>query len=350
MNELKKIRNKIDISKYKKDKSLLIHFFIHLFIFFGLMSFVMTSPDLHWVIYLLSVLIVGNSMLVMSFAAHEMSHGGAGLRQGLISKALIHLGWIGGVFTTSTNQSVAHNRLHHIHTNKLNDPDRRVLQIEVAPYGKLAKLFSFFVPSHHYPKMTFLYGFSFLIFSYHNNLFWQTLLNSKQIYDLRLSDKEKIKTSLEYLSNILVYLFIWSMSGFSLKGFIFISLSYFVVAWLSGFYIITNHLNCSLLEEGMDNFENTLKTTVSLKIPKWIDFLHLHFSHHVEHHLFPAASHKLFPELREILLKDFEKDYKILSWSEAIRLILERPIFLVDKNTLADWNGENPKRVAFVRV
>ena len=99
----------------------------------------------------------------------------------------------------------------------------------------------------------------------------------------------------------------------------------------------------------MDGFENTLKTTVSLKIPKWIDFIHLHFSHHVEHHLFPGASHKLFPELREVLLKDFKDEYKILSWSKAIRLILERPIFLVDKDTIADWDGKNKKRVAFVR-
>lgn len=350
MSELKKIRTKIDISKYKKDKTLLVHFFIHLFIFFGLMSYVMTSPELHWVIYLLSVIVVGNSMLVLSFAAHEMSHGGAGLKKGFLSSTLIHLGWIGGVFTTSTNQTMAHNRIHHIHTNKINDPDRRVLQKEVSPYGKWAGLFSFFVPSHHYPKMTFIYGFSFLIFSYHNNLFWQTLFNSKQIYDLRLSLKDKFKTTIEYLLNILVYGFIWSLSGFSLKGLLFIGLSYFVVAWLSGFYIITNHLNCSLLEEGMDNFENTLKTTVSLKVPKWIDFLHLHFSHHVEHHLFPGASHKLFPELREVLLKDFKDDYKILSWSEAIRLILERPIFLVDNDTLSDWNGKNQSKVAFVRT
>ena len=349
MSEVKKIRTKIDISKYKKESTLFIHLFIHLFIFTGLMSFVMLSPEIHWAIYFLSIIVVGNSMLVMSFAAHEISHGGTGLRNGLLSKCLIHLGWIGGVFTTSTNQTVAHNRLHHIHTNKLNDPDRRVLQKEVSPYGNWAKIFSFFVPSHHYPKMTFLYGFAFLIFSYHNNLFWQTLFNSRQIYDLRLSAINKLKTSLEYFSNLLVYGGIWSLSGFSLKGLVFIALSYFVVAWMSGFYIITNHLNCSLLEDDMDNFENTLKTTVSLKIPKWIDFLHLHFSHHVEHHLFPGASHRLFPELREVLLKDFKDEYKILTWFEAIKLILERPIFLIDNDTLGDWNGKNLKRVAFVR-
>ena len=348
MSDLKKIRHKVDISKYKKDRTLFIHFFIHLFIFIGLISFVMLSPEIHWALYFLFIIIVGNSMLVMSFASHEMSHGGGGLKKGWFLKILIHLGWLGGVFTTGTNQTVAHNRLHHIHTNKLNDPDRRVLQKEVSPYGKWAGLFSFLVPSHHYPKMTFLYGFAFLIFSYHNNLFWQTLFNSKQIYDLRLSVRDKFITSFEYFSNLLVYGFFWSMSGFSFKGLVFLGLSYFVVAWLSGFYIITNHLNCSLLDKEMDSFENTLKTTVSLKIPKWIDFLHLNFSHHVEHHLFPAASHKLFPELREALLKDFKDEYKILSWSEAIRLILERPIFLVDKDTIADWDGKNRKRVAFL--
>ena len=337
MKDLKKLRQKIDITKYKKDKTILIHFFVHFFIFISTMVFVMRS-DFHPAFYFLAI-ITGNSMLVLSFAAHEISHGGR-------SSILTHIGWIGGVFTTSTNQAVAHNRIHHVHTNKLRDPDRRVLQKEVAHVGKWAKIFSYLVPSHHYPKMTSIYGYAFLIFSYHNNIFWQTIFNSKEIYDLRLSTKEKIRSGIEYFSNLFVYGVFWSLSDFSFEGFIYIGLSYFVVAWLSGFYIITNHLNCGLLEEDMDTFENTLKTTVSLKVPKWIDFMHLHFSHHVEHHLFPGASHKLFPELRVLLLKEC-KDYKLLSWPSAIKLILERPIFQVDNQTLADWNAKNPRSVAY---
>ena len=113
--------------------------------------------------------------LVLSFSAHELSHGGGGLRKGIWASFLVHIGWIGGVFTTSTTQSKAHNRLHHIYTNKLNDPDRRVLEKEVTKIGKWARLFSFLVPSHHFPKLTFLYGFAFLIFSYQggdSSKFW----------------------------------------------------------------------------------------------------------------------------------------------------------------------------------
>ena len=118
-------------------------------------------------------------------------------------------------------------------------------------------------------------------------------------------------------------------------------------SWMSGAYIITNHINCGLLNDKMDNFENTLKTTVSLKLPNWIDFIHLNFSHHVEHHLFPGASHRLFPELREILLKEFQNEYKLLSWPQSIKLILEGPIFLIGKDTLTDWDGKNTQSVPF---
>ena len=86
MSDLKKIRHKVDISKYKKDRTLFIHFFIHLFIFIGLTSFVMLSPEIHWALYFLFIIIVGNSMLVMSFASHEMSHGGGGLKKGWFLK------------------------------------------------------------------------------------------------------------------------------------------------------------------------------------------------------------------------------------------------------------------------
>ena len=64
------------------------------------------------------------------------------------------------------------------------------------------------------------------------------------------------------------------------------------------------------------------------------------------YYVFPGASHKLFPELRVLLLKEC-KDYKLLSWPSAIKLILERPIFQMDNQTLADWNAKNPRSVAY---
>ena len=148
---------------------------------------------------------------------------------------------------------------------------------EVSPYGKWANFF-LFCSKPSLSKNDFLFMvLLFLIFSYHNNLFWQTLFNSKQIYDLRLSVRDKFITSFEYFSNIMVYGGIWSMSGFSLKGLSFYCFVLFcccLVIW-----VLYNYKPFKLqpFRRDMDNFENTLKTTVSLKIPKWIDFLHLIF-------------------------------------------------------------------------
>jgi fatty acid desaturase len=55
-------------------------------------------------------------------------------------------------------------------------------------------------------------------------------------------------------------------------------------------YITTNHMLRPLSQ-----VPDCLATTMSVTTLGAIDALHLHFSHHVEHHLFPAISHRYYP-------------------------------------------------------
>ena len=63
-------------------------------------------------------------------------------------------------------------------------------------------------------------------------------------------------------------------------------------------YIFTNHLLRPLTEK-----HSSLDGTMSVTTLKLIDRLHFHFSHHIEHHLFPSMGSNNYPLVRKILLE-----------------------------------------------
>jgi fatty acid desaturase len=62
-------------------------------------------------------------------------------------------------------------------------------------------------------------------------------------------------------------------------------------------YIATNHMLRPMSEDG-----DSLATTMSVRTLRVLDFIHLNFSHHVEHHLFPAMDTRYAPLVREALM------------------------------------------------
>ena len=148
---------------------------------------------------------------------------------------------------------------------------------------------------------------------------------------------------MQFSWNVGVYFSLWALSGFSAVMLATLILTYFTLSTLAASYITTNHLLSGLIEDGND----PLATTVSLKIPAWVDFLHLKFSHHVEHHLYPTASYRALPEIRSALRKRFPDKYRELEWKEAIRLLMSTPIVMKDLNTYSHLDGSGEKAVFF---
>jgi len=84
-------------------------------------------------------------------------------------------------------------------------------------------------------------------------------------------------------------------------------------------YICTNHLHCPL-DEGKDPLANS----VSLQLPAYFELIHLNFSHHAEHHMFPGMGTEFYPLLRRILLERYPDRYQLLSGAEAWQRLLSR--------------------------
>ena len=100
-------------------------------------------------------------------------------------------------------------------------------------------------------------------------------------------------------------------------------------------YILVQHLLCPLTQIN-DPFENTL----GVETLAGLDWIHFHFSHHIEHHLFPEMSHVRFSELREFLKKEYPARYRCMSHWKAIRLLLSTPRVYLDSTTLFDPQGD----------
>lgn len=101
-------------------------------------------------------------------------------------------------------------------------------------------------------------------------------------------------------------------------------------------YIVTNHLLCPLTP-----VNDPLANSLSVRVPRWLDVLHLNFSHHVEHHIFPAVSGRHAPRVREWCRRLWPERYHELPLVRALWLVCttprvyEQPTVLIDP--VRDW-------------
>lgn len=85
-------------------------------------------------------------------------------------------------------------------------------------------------------------------------------------------------------------------------------------------YIATNHL-LNPLTDVNDPLANSLSVTV----PKLFDVLHFNFSHHTEHHIFPAMNAKFMPEVKRRVKEFWPDRYNEMPHWKALRALWKTP-------------------------
>ncbi|MEI7951707.1 MAG: fatty acid desaturase, partial [Synechococcaceae cyanobacterium ELA182] len=105
-------------------------------------------------------------------------------------------------------------------------------------------------------------------------------------------------------------------------------------------YIYTNHFLSPLTE-----VNDPLLNTLSLKVPRWLDALHLNFSHHVEHHIFPGLNTDYYPMVRRLLIDRYGDRYKQLPAARAWQLLMATPRYYRNSTTLANQAGDHQLQV-----
>jgi fatty acid desaturase len=284
-------------------------------------------------LYLPLSLIMGNSIIICLFAAHDSMHGST-IKQPrwryLISFLALSLLWMPPTLWKSV-----HNHKHHTETNAIGDPDRMYLVGQNDTWGKWIQ--NLFVPSSEVNWALLLLGMatSWLVHTFRH--ITSILLFNRDDIDyipapVVVSPRKRQAIAIELAVICLIHIGILAYLKFSILAILLgyalpLSIGYAGVM----FYIYTNHFLCQMTE-----INDPLVNSVSLKMPQIFDLLHFNFSYHTEHHLFPSINSDYYPLVQELLQTHYSESYNLIPVGEAWRLLMVTPRHYQDEVTLTD--------------
>jgi fatty acid desaturase len=295
-----------------------------------------------WPVYLLWLylplaLIMGNSVVILLFSTHDLMHGSA-IKKSQLSYLISFLG-LSMLLMPPTQWKNLHNIVHHNQTNSLNDPDRNYLYEQPKTWGKWIQ--NLFVPSIEVNPFWFVVGMAGS-WAVHNfrNVTSVLFFNNKSVdyvpSAFTVSEKDRLVIAFECLGIFGIHLSILAYLGFApLK----ITLGYFLPLAIGHagamFYIYTNHLVCR-----MTSVNDPLINSLSIRVPKIFDVLHLNFSYHTEHHIFPSLNSDYYPLVQELIEIHYPGRMNLLDAGEAWRLLMTTPRHYKDEVTFTDYLGQ----------
>ncbi|MBA3921898.1 MAG: fatty acid desaturase [Nostocaceae cyanobacterium] len=293
------------------------------------------QPYLLW-LYLPLAIVMGNSITVLLFGTHELMHGSVTRAPYTYILKLLGLTML---WMPPTFWKAVHNREHHNKTNSLNDPDRNYLSAQPETWGKWIQ--NLFVPSAEVNFLGLTIGMA-TAWGVHNfrNLTSVLLLNRKSANyitaNFAISARSWWAIAGELVMMAIIHLSILAYLQFNLVKMV---LAYFlpIAIGYAGamFYIYTNHLLCR-----MTTVNDSLINSLSLRMPKIFNLLHLNFAYHTEHHIFPGINSDYYPMVQELIKIHYPERYNLLDFSEAWRLLMQTPRHYKNETTLTDWSGQ----------
>lgn len=298
-------------------------------------------------LYIPFALVMGNSIIVLFFSTHDLLHSKAVKNASL--RWIMSLIGLTMLWTPPTFWKAVHNREHHGKTNSLHDPDRNYLYEQPKNWGKWIQ--NLFVPSAEVHPFWLVVGMAHALGMHtFRNLSSVLLFNNKLAEyppaAFKVSPKERRAIALELLLILGLHLSILFYLDFHPVKLI---LAYFLPIWIGSagsiFYIYTNHMLCR-----MTSVNDPLINSVSLQVPKIFDLLHLNFSYHTEHHIFPGMNSNYYPKVQALLQAHYGDRFNLLSVGEAWRLLLKTPRHYKDENTFTDWAGEKAVTCPLSRI
>ena len=277
----------------------------HLIVWLAAFVAVVKIP-MAWPMKLLLSVVIGHCWATGGLLAHELLHGSI-----VRSKKWQHVFGFFTLFTfliSPTFWRFWHNNLHHSHTQRvIQDPDAypsyRIFKhsrfsqwmFPVTPgSGTWRSYFYFF---YWFSVNTFLAQF---YFRFRNRIFEKI-------------DHKKVNIELALIYGTFISMMAWAGPSQWLWV--------LVIPWVMQNYVVfsyisTNH-NLSPLTKTNDPLENSL-TVTNHPILEW---LHLNFGYHVEHHLFPTMNPKRIKAIHHLLREKYPDRYKYMPKWEAIKAL-----------------------------
>ncbi|HXJ80205.1 MAG TPA: fatty acid desaturase [Candidatus Methylomirabilis sp.] len=274
-------------------------------------SGLLLRPTLPWYVIVPTLLVLANAYVALMFFGHEVAHG-ATVRSERLQDLVL---WPScAIFVVSSHLwRHWHNRLHHGRTNVPGaDPDRYHLVEDLARVrGPVRWLTTRFAPgSGRWLSALYL----FIAFTAHGQtVLWHFSRRQR-------SDGFRWPRALAETAVVAAF---WLGLGLlvGLRG----ALLVIVIPMLLANAIVMAYITTNHMLRPLTDVPECLVTTMSVTTFRAIDAIHLHFSHHIEHHLFPAMNHRYYPLVRQSLRRHAGERYLAPSHWLALVTLYQTP-------------------------
>lgn len=307
------------------------------------LGWVMGAQLSHWPtqwlwLYLPFGLIMANSVIALAFLSHDMMHGGIIRNYRLATRLAIVTQSV--LWMPPTLWKIVHNRVHHNQTNMLGDPDRNYYFHQPNTIGK--KVQSLLFPSSEQPLPWLVFGMLTMwgMYAFRNlasALIWKGRAAEMAPATFSVTQRERFTIAGELAIIIVIHISILSLLSFNLLQ---VTLAYILPLSLgyAGMmaYIFTGHLVSPAMETN-----DPLLNSISMKLPRILDALHLNFSYHAEHHVFPGLNSDYYPMARELLAQFYgDRMGYLVTGAEVWKMLLATPRQYLNTITLVNESGE----------
>lgn len=279
--------------------------------------------SLPWYTALTVAFLMGNAYAMMGFVAHEALHGSV-FRSRKLQDLLGYLGFAMFCFSPYF-WKFWHNQVHHGHTNRPDlDPDSYGTLERLKRYSLIKFQLKIAIGSGLWSSLFFL----FYQFTYHAQVVIWSSWKFPGFEGFKRMNRRRVITESALLALFWIALGAWLGLRFSVYG---ILVPMMVANFIMMSYIATNHFLRPLSQT-----DEILVHSMSVRTWKWVDFLHLNFSHHVEHHIFPRMNHRFTPLVREYLVKYVPDRYLAPPHWKALLWLYKTPRLYLDDYTFID--------------
>ncbi len=344
-NEYRSVLRKYISSKdFNPDKKELFYYFVPMLVFLSGIYSLVHLQLLFLPVKIFISIVMGISLASLTFFMHDLMHGAIIKSKKITYFTGLSIGLL-NFFAPLLWQRV-HN-FHHARAGNVDDPDRIYIWDEKPKNAFERFIYKLRISRDSYNAFLSLIGMSFGFFWYFSTMVYALLqrrTNFKKTSQYqRINKLFKAKDVLIVFGELLLI--------FSFQGFLFTVvaksnlLSYFLISlfpvlishFINMLYIHTNHFLSPLTMETDDPLLNSL----SLKNSWFVDKIFLNFSHHVEHHLFPAMSSSHYPKVRKLLLDLYPSRFQLIPMFDAVKLLCTTPRIYNNNTSLVNYDGSN---------
>ena len=286
-----------------------------------LSAWALATGRVPWPLWPVVSLVIGCCMAGTTFLGHETMHG-AVVRGGTAIRLIGLVAFL--PFCMSPKLWVAwHNRVHHNHCAKPGvDPDMYPTFEQYQNHRSARIMADYFGIGRRRIMSLLSLAFGF------------TGQSAQILYHARscgyLTKQLHRRAIMETLFGIAFWITVAMVVGFLPFLFIY-ALPLIVVNSIVMMFIMTNH-NLSPLTPTNDPLVNSLSVT----LPRVLEWLSLHFGYHVEHHVFPTISNRHGAVMRAAIRARYPERYQSMPMTRALRKLYTTARVYKDDTTLYD--------------